>query len=150
MDRNEALASLDAVRQTDRRIAERMQWPLWRHAAFGAVEALFVLGWGLPPAAMAACIVVAIAGMSWIVHDDRKRYGMFVSGYSSRAARPAIFLAVAVFLVGLGTIVVTGGPNKWTPWVPIVTALVFVGETLASVWWQKLAKDALDRSADIS
>ena len=145
MDRNEALASLDAVRQTDQKMAGRMTWPLWRHAAFGALEALILLGWGLPPAAMAACIVIAIAGLSWILHDDRKRYGIFVSGYSLRAARPALWLAFAIFIAGLVAIVLTGGVNEWTPWVPIITGLVFVGETLASVWWQKLAQEDLRR-----
>ena len=143
MDRNEALSALDAVEETDRRMAKRMTWPLWRHAAFGAVEAIMVLAWGLPTAAMGACFVIAIAGLSWIVHDDKKRYGMFVSGYSSRAARPAIWLAVAIYLVGAALIILTGGPNEWTIWVPVATAGVFVGETLASLWWQKLAQDGL-------
>ena len=148
MDRNEALASLDAVRQTDQKMAGRMTWPLWRHAAFGAIEALFVLGWGLPSPAMAACIVIAIAGMSWIYHDDRKRYGMFVSGASSRAARPAIWLAFAVVIAGLGAILLTGGLNRWTPWVPVIVGSVFVLETLASLWWQKLAQEDLRNPDD--
>ncbi|MGB3166911.1 MAG: hypothetical protein WBA68_09070 [Alteraurantiacibacter sp.] len=138
MDGNEARASLDAVRQTDRRMAGQMTWPLWRHAAFGAIEALFVLGWGLPSPGMAACLVIAIGGIFWINRDDRKRHGMFVSGFTSRAARPAIWLAFAIVIAGLGAVLLTGGLNRWTPWVPVIVGLVFVLETLASLWWQKL------------
>lgn len=144
------MAALEAVRQTDQEMAGRMTWPLWRHAAFGALEALLLLGWGLPPAAMAACIVVALGGLWWIVRDDRKRYGMFVSGYGSRAARPALMLSFAIFFAGLATIVLTGGPNEWTHWVPIVTGIVFIGETLASLWWEKLAQEGLRQMDDAS
>ena len=148
MDRNEARAALDAVHNTDKTMAGHMRWPLWRHAAFGAVQSLFLLGWGLPSAAMAACLVVAVAGLSWIVHDDRKRYGMVVSGISSPAAMPATWLAIAIFLAGLAVVILTGGPNEWTPWVPVVTVLVFIGETLASLWWQKLAQADLRREGE--
>ena len=54
MDRNEALASLDAVRHTRGKLAQRSQWPLWRHALFGFVEATFIFGISLPFAGMAS------------------------------------------------------------------------------------------------
>ncbi|RIV85755.1 hypothetical protein [Aurantiacibacter zhengii] len=148
MDSEEARSALGAVRDTDRRMAKRMRWPLWRHAAYGAVQALLVLAWGLPVAAMAACIVVAFGALWWIIRDDRQRYGMFVSGYSSRAAQPALWLAFAIFLAGLAVVILTGGPNTWSPLVAIVAIAVFIGETLASLWWQKLAQDDLRVSDD--
>ena len=150
MDREEARVALDSVERMDRQLAEQMTWPLWRHAAFGAIEALFLLGWGLSTAGMAVCLVVALGGLAWIVHDDRQRYGVFISGYSSRAARPALFLAFLIFLAGLAAIVLTGGLHVWTPWVPVVVVLVFVGETLASIWWQKLFHADLQRSGSLS
>ena len=140
MDRNDARAALDAVKSTDRRMADRMKWPLWRHAAFGGIEAVFLLGLALPPAAMAACLVIATAGISIVIHDDRKRHGMFVSGYSSNAAKPALYLAFAILAAGLAAIILTGGINQWTNWVPLIVVIVFVGETLASLWWQSLAQ----------
>lgn len=150
MDSEEARVALDSVERIDREMAEQMTWPLWRHAAFGAIEALFLLGWGLNTAGMALCFVVALVGLGWIVHDDRQRYGVFISGYSSRAARPAIWLALFIFLAGLAAIMLTGELHVWTPWVPAVVAIVFVGETLASIWWQKLFHADLQRSGSLS
>ena len=146
MDSNEARAALDKVGETDRRMAEQMTWPIWRHAAFGFIEALLLLGLALPLAGMAACLVIAMAGLSWIIHDDRARYGMFVSGYSSRAARPAIVLAFAIFAGGIAAIFFTGGLNTWNSWTPVIVTVVFVGETLASIWWQALHQADLRRS----
>ncbi|MEN3972466.1 hypothetical protein WJS89_07270 [Sphingomicrobium sp. XHP0235] len=139
MENDDARAALDLVSRSDRKMVGQTGWPLWRHAAFGLVQALFVLAWGLPVAAMAATIVVAIAATSWIVHDDRRRYGMFVDGWSSSAARPATWASVALFVGALAILFAAGdGPNHWSPIVPIVTAVVFVGSTLLSIWWQKL------------
>ncbi|MDG6077865.1 hypothetical protein E3U23_01455 [Erythrobacter litoralis] len=143
MDQNDAMKALDSVRETDRALERRARWPLWRHAAFGALEALLLLAWGVPLAAMAACIVIALGGLWWIVADDRRRYGMFVSGYSSRAALPATWLALAIVLSGLVALVLTGGPNQWTPYVLPVVGTVFVGCTLASIWWEKLYRAEL-------
>lgn len=143
MDGENARTALRAANQSERRLAGKARWPLWRHALFGAVEALLVLAWGLPTAAMAACIVVAMALLGGIVADDRKRYGFYVSGWSSRAARPAALLAGAICLVGLAVIVLTGGPNTWTPYVPIVAIGVLLGCTAASLWWERLYRAEL-------
>ena len=143
MDRDDAVEALHNVRQTDCALERRTRWPLWRHAAFGALEALLLLAWGVPLAAMAACIVIALVGLWWIVADDRRRYGMFVSGYSSRAALPATALAFAIVLGGLAVLIITGGPNQWTPYVLPVVGAVFVGCTLASIWWEKLYRAEL-------
>lgn len=145
MDRNEAHEALERVRQMDRQMAGQMTWPLWRHAAFGAVEALLLLGLALDLAGMAACLVIALGALAWIIHDDRQRYGVFISGYSSRAARPAIFLAFAIFAAGVLAIMLTGGMNQWSQWAPLIVGVVFVGETLASIWWQKLFHADLQR-----
>ena len=138
--------ALESVRQVDRALERRARWPLWRHAAFGALEALLLLAWGVPLAAMAACIVIALVGLWWIVADDRSRYGMFVSGYSSKAALPATELAFVIVLGGLVVLIMTGGPNQWTPYVLPVVGAVFIGCTLASIWWEKLYRAELRES----
>ena len=146
MDRNEAREALDAVARSDRRMVGHTRWPLWRHAAFGAVQAMLVLAWGVPLPAMAALIMLAIGAMFWIMRDDRRRYGMFVDGWSSDAARPATLAGVAIFLLGLAAIIFLGeGPNRWSPVVGVVTIIVFAGSTLLSLWWQKLYHDDMMR-----
>ena len=32
------------------------------------------------------------------------------------------------------------GINQWSPWAPLIAGSVFVGVTLASVWWEVLAQ----------
>ena len=139
MERHEALSALDAARHTDRRMATHMEWPLWRHVQAGALQALFVVTWTTPMPLAALFMAAALLGIFWIGRNDRKKFGMFVNGWSSEAARPAVLLAVAITLAGFGAVILLGdGINEWTPWgIPIALA-VLVGVTLASLWWQKL------------
>jgi len=143
MDSTEARSALASTNTSNRKLAERARWPLWRHAAFGLLEALLLIAWGLPTAAMAACIVVALAGLGWIVTDDRNRNGFFVSGWSSKAAMPATISACIVFVGALALVLVTGGPNQWTPIVPVAALFTFVGCTLSSLWWEKRYRQEL-------
>ena len=143
MDSTEARAALASTDISNRKLADRARWPLWRHAAFGLLEALLLVAWGLPIAAMAACLVLAIAGLVWISTDDRNRYGFFVNGWSSKAAMPATIAACVVFLGAFALVMITGGPNHWTPVVPLAAFITFVGCTLSSIWWEKLYRDEL-------
>ena len=146
MNPEEARLALENAHQSEVRLEQRTRWPLWRHAAFGAVEALVLLGYGLPYAAMAVCVALALGGLWLIVADDRRRYGMFVSGLTSRAARPAMWLACAIVMAGFVVLVRYGEPNRWTPLVGFVAAIVLVGCTLASLWWEKLYRAELLQS----
>jgi hypothetical protein len=143
MDSTEARAALASTNLSNRKLAERAQWPLWRHAAFGLLEALLLIAWGLPTAAMAACLVLALVGLGWIVADDRSRNGFFVSGWSSKAAMPATIAACVVFIGAFALVLLTGGPNQWTPIVPLAAFITFVGCTLSSIWWERLYRKEL-------
>ena len=143
MDSTEARTALASTSISNRKLADRARWPLWRHAAFGFLEALLVIAWGVPTAAMAACIVLALAGLGWIAADDRKRNGFFVSGWSSKAAMPATVAACLIFIGALALVLMTGGPNNWTPMVPVAALVTFVGCTFSSIWWEKLYRKEL-------
>ena len=145
MDRTEARAALASTDLSNRKLAARARWPLWRHAAFGLLEALLLIAWGLPTAAMAACIVLALGGLGWIMADDRNRNGFFVNGWSSKAAMPATLAACLVFLTSIALVLMTGGPNQWTPMVPLAALIAFVGCTVSSIWWEKLYREELMR-----
>lgn len=145
MDSTEARTALASTSISNRKLADRARWPLWRHAAFGLLEAVLVIGWGLPTAGMFACIVLALAGVGWIVIDDRNRNGFFVSGWSSKGAMPATITACIVFLGALALVVMSGSLNEWTPIVPLAALIVFVGCTVSSVWWEKLYRKELLR-----
>lgn len=143
MDSTEARSALASANTSNRKLAEHARWPLWRHAAFGLLEGLLLIAWGLPTAAMATCIVLALGGLGWLVADDRNRNGFFVSGWSSKAAMPATIAACVIFIGALALVVVSGGPHNWTPMVPLAALLTFVGCTFSSIWWEKLYRKEL-------
>ncbi|TMM46575.1 hypothetical protein [Qipengyuania marisflavi] len=145
---NDPRAALDAVAQTDRRLAKRMHWSLPRHAAAGLLQALCVISWAVPIPLAIVTILLVVGGVVWISHSDRKRDGMFVNGWSSRAARPAFWLAIAATLAGFALLAwAAPGLHMWTPLgVPIALG-VFVVVTASSIWWERLYHADLDRSA---
>lgn len=143
MDSTEARNALVSTDTGNRKLAERAQWPLWRHAAFGLVEALLLIAWCLPIGAMVTCIVLALAGLGWMVTNDRNRNGFFVSGWSSKAAMPATIAACVVFMGAFVLVLMIGGPNQWTPIVPCAALFTFIGCTFSSIWWENLYRKEL-------
>lgn len=130
---------LAMVEQTDRKLAQRMHWPLWRHAAAGLLQAMFVVSLATPMPLAALVMLAAVSSIFLIGASDRKRHGMFVNGWTSVKARPAIWLALGFTLGGFAAILWLGeGINRWTPWAVPIVGTVFIGVTLASLWWEKL------------
>ncbi|MGB3796813.1 MAG: hypothetical protein WA957_10980 [Alteraurantiacibacter sp.] len=143
MDRNEALASLDAVRYTRGKLAERATWPFWRHAAFGMMEGIFIFGISLPAAGMAVAVVIAFAMMGWIIRDDKKRYGMFVSGWQGNCPK-LLTVCLLIFAVGMAVISWTArGEAAPAPTALIAAFATFAVCTAGSLWWQKLYRQEL-------
>ena len=147
MDRNEAKAALDAVSRTDAVLAHNATWPLWRHMSFAGVETLIVVGFGLPKALWAVAIIIALGGLVLIMRDDRKRDGYFINGWSNEAARPATWACVAIVSFSILAIALTDSLFRFTPVVAAAGAFTVVGCTLASLWWEKLFRADLRRSA---
>ncbi len=142
-DRN-VLDSLEAVEWVDSRMAPHMHWPFWRHAAFGGVEALLVLAVSLPISIGIAFIVIAVGGLSWIYHDDKKRYGMFVSGWQE--GTKFITLAITVIVTGLliFSMTRTGEPAP-DPLALAASGSTFVAATLGSMLWERAYRRHLTR-----
>lgn len=138
MDRNEAHAALDGIRHTQGKLAERSQWPLWRHGLFGLSEGILVFGISLPFPASLAAIAITSALVVWIIHDDKKRYGMFVSGFRGRKPRLAVG-ALIVVLLGMCALSLTARHEPVPAPAAMLAALVtIIACTIGSVWWQKL------------
>jgi cobalamin synthase len=139
----EARAALDSAAAARARIAALGLCPPWRHAAFGAVMGLLILGLGFPLAVQTACTVVAMGGVALIATYDRKRYGMFVNGYRRGATRRVI----AVLLVAMMALIVVQirlREQGVETWVPIaVAALAFAVATACSVWWARVFRREL-------
>jgi hypothetical protein len=138
LDYDQARAALDSVTATRARIAEVGVCPPWRHAAFGAVMALLILGAGLPLAVQSASLVLAMAATVWLVRWDRRRYGYSIYGYRKGATRPLTF---ALLFAMLGLLVLQiylreHGVGLWVPFV--VAAVAFAIGVAASVAWARI------------
>ncbi|PQM28676.1 hypothetical protein CVO77_09585 [Sphingopyxis lindanitolerans] len=95
----EARAALDSIDAAQRDLALKATYcPLWRHAAFAAVLTILVLGVGFGLAIQLPSVVLAMAGVAWLVTDDRRRYGVFVNGYRKGATLPVTLALVAVMV----------------------------------------------------
>lgn len=139
----EARAALDSAAEARARIAALGLCPPWRHAAFGAVMALLILGLGFPIAVQSACMVVAMAGVGVIAAYDRRRYGMFVNGYRKGATRRviAVLLAVLLALLVVQIRLREQGAETWVPFA--VAAVAFAAATACSVWWARVFRREL-------
>lgn len=134
----DAKAALDTVRATDAKLAERMHWPLWRHAIVGLLLALLLLGIALPFDHQILISFAVIGIVFLVIHDDKKRYGMFVSGY--QRGRTGWVLAVQVLLF-IGALLLANiyvdrplaNPLFWS-----IEAVLFVGSTVLSVLWERV------------
>lgn len=144
MDKSEAQSALDAVKDTDRLMAQRMTWPLWRHAIFGVMMALLLLALALPVGMQIPVIGLVLLLVVLVVRDDKKRHGMFVSGYQKGrtgwvlAAQAALLLAALVV-----TLIWLDEPlESLLFWVMAATLLV--ASTVLSVIWEKVYRTDLE------
>jgi hypothetical protein len=134
----EARAALDKVGATRAQIAAIGLCPPWRHAAFGAVMSLLILGLGFPLGIQVACLCLAMGLMVLIVVHDRRRYGMFINGYRRGATRP-VTAALLVAMLSLIVVQIRLREQGVDTWVPIAVAgAAFVVAVAGSVWWSRV------------
>jgi len=132
-------AALKTVTETNERLAQKMHWPLWRHAAVGALFCVLLLGISLP-GSIGGVINVAMIGVVFLlIRDDKRRHGMWVSGYQK--GRTGWVMAALVGLV-LACIAASmawideqplGDPLFWS-----LQAVLFFGATGLSILWQRV------------
>lgn len=137
-DADDARAALANVTETETRLAERMQWPFWRHALTGAAMGILLIGQTLDTGAS-----VAASGMVVVIALLAKRYdethdGVWVSGLRRGrtlwTAIPLVILALAaVFFVRWGI----ERPQTAQPLFWLVFAVTVVGSTAMSFLWQR-------------
>lgn len=143
MNRNEAAAALADVGRTERRLAERARSPFHRHAMFGLAEGLMVAGIAQPTGIMAGMTATAMALFVVCIMDDRRRNGMFVSGWQGGATR-SLTIALTVFVVAMlaGSLAVRDGETA-QPLGYLLGAITFAVCTAASLLWEKIYRAEL-------
>lgn len=145
MDRNEAQSALDAVKNTDRLMAERMTWPLWRHAIFGAMMALILLAIVMPFGAQLPILALVLLLTFLVVRDDKKRHGMFVSGYQKGRTGWVLALQFALFIAALVATEMWIEQPLASPLFWAIAAALLIGSTMLSLLWEKIYQEDLRR-----
>ncbi len=137
-DPRTALAALEA---TNDRLAQRMSWPLWRHVAGGLLMSLIVAGAGLPRDIAFIVFFVAMVLIVVIVRDDKKRHGMFVSGYQRGRTKWIVAIMIALTLAALIVIRTQVDGGAGSPWFWATLAILFCSITMLSLLWERVYRD---------
>jgi cobalamin synthase len=143
MNRNEAAAALADVNRTEERLAERAHWPFHRHAMFGLLEGLLVAGIAQPAGMMGAMIAVAMALLVLCVTEDRRRHGMFISGFQGRQTRWVVAALLLFLLPMMAIALAIRDGESVQPLGYALGALVFAVCTAGSLAWQKVYRAEL-------
>lgn len=130
---NDALSAANAAQA---KLAERMRWPWWRHAASGLLFALLLLATTVPNVYAIAILGIILLLTAAIIRDDKKRYGMFVSGYQRGRTGWVIAAIFAVFAAGWIGIYFAGLDNIHNPILWIIVGGVFLTSTALSYVWE--------------
>lgn len=138
MDPIEAAAALAQVELTQARLARRAHWPLYRHAVFGLVEGMVVAAFAQPLAHAGALFVLAMTLLVVSVRGDRRRDGMFVSGWQPGATRPlTIIIALFALAMALASVSVRDG-TVVEPLGYLLGVITFAVCTAASMRWERV------------
>lgn len=143
MDRNEAAAALADVGRTEERLAAKAHWPFHRHAMFGLMEGLIIAGIAQPLPIAGAMTAVAMALLVVCIMDDRRRHGMFVSGWQPGATRPLTWALFAFLLMLVAASLVVRDGDSAQPLGYLFGAIAFAVSTAASLCWEKIYRAEL-------
>ena len=135
----EALAAMHASQARFVAAAER---PPQRHLAFAAVMGGLGATPALPTAYALLAEAVLLACIVLIVRWNRRRTGMFISGYRAGRTRPLTFLLLAVMLA----LYATGmwlSLDRGIRWVPLVTGSIaaVIGYHKSVVWMRVFRRE---------
>ncbi|NCP20136.1 MAG: hypothetical protein GW855_13370 [Erythrobacter sp.] len=126
-------------------MADRMTWPLWRHAIFGVMMALVLVSIASPLGAQLPILGIVLLSIFLVVRDDKKRHGMFVSGYQKGRTGWVLALQFAFFIAALVATefwieAPSSSPLFWT-----IAAAMLIGSTMLSLLWEKIYQADLRR-----
>jgi hypothetical protein len=139
----EAAKALASVRETDRRMAQKMTWPFQRHALFGVGEGLIVMGIGSAGTTGIGAVGVGFALMMSLMYQDKERYGMFVSGYIGTRTRPLMWFLIGFVVLAMGAAIYLRPETGTHPAVVLIGLAVAAVMTWGSIKWEKLYRAEL-------
>lgn len=138
-DIDEARAAMAEIRATEQRLSARMQWPFWRHLAaglcFGVLIFAQTLEGGLSVIASFSVVLFALL----IKNSDKKRQGMFVSGFSGgRASWVSLGLIALGVAACLYVRIGMNEPQREQPLFWVLLAAMIIATTALSYLWQRV------------
>lgn len=136
MDESNAAKRLAAVAEIRARLAPRARWSLARHAAFGLVMGGLVAAWSLPGEWPLAIVGICLVATFLIAAWDRKRDGMFISGYQRGQTFPVALMILVISLSALiaGVYLRTRMGLVWAP--ALLGLATFTLSTKGSFLWE--------------
>lgn len=114
---------------------------------FGLAEGLLVAGIAQPLALGGAMAAVAMSLVVLCVVDDRRRHGMFISGWQRGPSRLVTAALVPFLFVMVFAAAHLRDGQSAQPLGYLLGALTFAVCTVASLYWEKLYRASLDGSA---
>jgi hypothetical protein len=138
MEESEVLSALAAKKQAEAQMAKAAHCPLWRHAVFGLLMGGLVASPAFPLAIRTLLLVLILASIPIIINSDRKRMGMFISGYRRGKTRVVVvgILIVELALYGLSVYYGLALNDHRTPL--LLGFAGFLIGTVGSVIWQHI------------
>ena len=138
-DIDEARAAMAGVHATEQRLSQRMQWPFWRHLVVGLAMGVLMLGQTLEGGASGLVSLSVMGFVLWLRNDDKKRYGMFVNGWSRG---PTLWVSAALMAAAVAACVYVNigmaEPQREQPVFWVLLAVTVAGTTAASYLWQAI------------
>lgn len=136
-DIDEARAAMAGIRAAEQRLAQRMAWPFWRHLVVGLAMGVLMLGQTLEGGASGLVSLSVMGFVLWLRNDDKKRYGMFVNGWSRG---PTLWVSAALMVLAVGACLYVNigmaEPQREQPAFWMLLAATVAGTTAASYLWQ--------------
>ena len=99
---------------------------------------LIVAAVALPKLVSIVVLAIAMILMALIVRDDKKRYGMFVSGYQRGKTAWIVGAIIVLILAALVTILTQFDDPVTEPGFWVTLSIVFLGTSGLSVIWERV------------
>lgn len=142
---DDAQAALVSVSETESRLAEHMEWPLWRHAIVGGIMGLLVFAQTLEGTLSLVGSFSAVLIAILVARADKRRDGISVQ----------VFRKGRLVWIGIGLVTICGiavvavrlmePPRIERPLFWLITIGIVVLGTALSYVWQKLYQAELRR-----
>lgn len=142
---NDPAASLRAVRQGRENLLAAVDCPPSRHFAFAALIGCYVAMPALALPARIAALALIVVSIALVVRWDKRRMGMFVSGYRAGRTRrvAAAMLAVVLPMYMLGNWLADEDGLRWPALAMAMPAAIF-GYAMSGVWMRVFRREMLD------